>query len=121
MNKPQDVESFLHLGKPHEFFPRSEDFLLVVVNLELGLVLLVDHLEGPILHVIRDAGVGEIMADDPLSVEHGVGGIAGHLNLSEDPKEPLGGKHGVDLLQRELLLLALVLHPKIQLVVVLKQ
>ena len=56
-----------------------------------------------------------------LSVEHGVGGIAGHLNLSEDPKEPLGGKHGVDLLQRELLLLALVLHPKIQLVVVLKQ
>jgi len=74
---------FLHLEEDHgrDFF-RSEGLLLTLVfDLDLGLAVLVDDLERPVLHIRLDLLVGETTTDKTLGIENGVVRVHGDLVL----------------------------------------
>jgi hypothetical protein len=78
------LSDLLHLLEDHGGdLLRGEDLGLThVLNLNVGLVaVLLDDLEGPVLGVVLDHGVGELAADQTLGVEDGVGGVHGDLVL----------------------------------------
>ena len=62
---------------------RTYELLLLatVLDLDNGLRVLVDDLEGPVLHVGLNLGLGELSANQSLGVENGVVGVHGDLVL----------------------------------------
>jgi hypothetical protein len=63
--------------------------LASVFNLDNGLGCLVNNLEGPVLHVGLDLGVGELSANQSLGVENSVMGVHGDLVLGGITNESL--------------------------------
>mmetsp|Transcript_42660 Transcript_42660/g.102046 ORF Transcript_42660/g.102046 Transcript_42660/m.102046 type:complete len:244 (-) Transcript_42660:30-761(-) len=83
----------LHLDEDHGGDLLSLELLglSLVVNLNDGGSSRARHdLERPVLHVGLDTGVGELAANQPLGVEHGVGGVHGDLVLGSISDETLG-------------------------------
>ena len=83
----------LHLDQNHGGDLLSLELLLfsLVVHLDDGGAAGSGHdIEGPVLHIGLDRGVGELAADEALGVEHGVGGVHGNLVLGSVTDETLG-------------------------------
>jgi NAD-specific glutamate dehydrogenase len=74
---------FLHLDEHHsrDFF-RGEDLVaLRCVDLDVRLGVLLNDLEGEVLHVRLNGSVNKLSADHTLGVEHGVLRVGGQLVL----------------------------------------
>ena len=69
----------LHLAEDHgrNLLGREGLLLGLVHDLDVGLAVLRDDGEGPVLHVGLDLSVVELAADEPLGVEDRVGGVHG--------------------------------------------
>ena len=81
------LSDLAHLGEYH-----GTDFLreeLLVCDSDCWLAALVNHLEGPVLHVLLHRGVGELAADQPLGIIDGVLGIRSRLILGSIANQPL--------------------------------
>jgi NAD-dependent glutamate dehydrogenase len=75
--------SLAHLGEDHGGdLLGSEDLVLALeLDLDGGLASLVDDLEGEVLHVGLNLGIGELAANQALGVEDGVVGVHRDLVL----------------------------------------
>jgi len=80
-----------HLGQDHgrDFLGREDLLLALELDLDHRLAALVGDLEGEVLHVGLDFGVGKLAADEALGVEDGVDGVHGDLVLGRVPDETL--------------------------------
>ena len=72
-----------HLGEDHggDFFGEEGLGLALVFDLDLGLAVVVDDIEGPVLHVGLDDGIVELSANQSLGVEDRVRWVHGDLVL----------------------------------------
>ncbi len=68
--------------------------LATVLDLNVGLATLVDHLEGEVLHVGLDLSILELSSDETLGVEDGVGGVHGDLVLRGITDQTLSVREG---------------------------
>jgi hypothetical protein len=78
-----DLGNLLHLEENHggDLLGREGLGLAEVLNLDLGLGVVVNDLEGPGLDVLLDGGVIEAATDQTLGVEDGVDGVHGSIVL----------------------------------------
>ena len=83
--------SLSSLGKDHraELFRGEGLVLSLVLDLDDWLGVLVDDLEGPVLHVTLDSGLVELASNQPLGIEDGVAGVHGDLVLGRISDETL--------------------------------
>jgi hypothetical protein len=93
------LSDFLHLDEHHGGdLLRGKGLLLVVVlNLNDGLGVNVNDLEGPMLHVSLDLLVGEAASNQTLGVKDGVGGVHRGLvlgGISNQTLSPVEGDVG---------------------------
>lgn len=88
--------SLTHLGENHRGDLLGCEVLLLALELDLddGLASLLDNLEGEVLHVGLDLGVGELAADEALGVEDGICGVHGDLVLCRITDETLSVGEG---------------------------
>lgn len=86
------LSNLLHLGKDHggDFFGSELLGLALVFNLDHGKAVLVDDLEGPVLHISLDFGISEATTDKTLGVKDGVEGVHGDLVLGSITNETFG-------------------------------
>jgi len=92
----EGLGDLLHLDEDHggDLLGGEVLDLAVVLDLDDGLGLDVNDLEGPVLHVGLNLGVLEAAADEALGVEDGVGGVHGGLVLGGITNEALGAVEG---------------------------
>merc|ERR1719422_1857764 len=82
----------LHLGQNHggALLGGKPLGLVLVLDLKLGSATLLDHGEGPVLHVSLDSGVIEFSTNESFSIKDGVGGVDCDLILGWISDQPLG-------------------------------
>jgi len=82
---------FLHLHQHHggDLLGREGLGLALETGLDVRLAVLVDHLEGEVLHVGLERGVVHLAADEALGIEDGVLGVHSRLVLGGVADEAL--------------------------------
>ncbi len=82
----------LHLLKDHGGDLLGGEGLLVAVDVDLdgGLAVLLDELEGEVLGVLLEVGLAPLAADETLGVEDGVLGVLCGLVLAASPTRRSG-------------------------------
>ena len=90
------LSSLPHLGQDHGRDLLGGEFLGLALEFDLddGLGSLVDDLEGEMLHIGLDFGIGELASNETLSVEDCVGRVHGDLVLCGITDETLGVGEG---------------------------
>nr|CAA55170.1 LAC ORF [Drosophila auraria] len=81
-----------HLDQHHraDFLGGEALGLALELHADLGLSAVADHLEGPVLHVLRDLRVVVLASDEALGVKHRVPGVHRHLVLGRVADQTLG-------------------------------
>lgn len=90
------LSGLTHLSQDHGGDLLGGEVLGLALELDLddGLAALVDNLEGEVLHVSLDLGVGELATNQSLGVEDGVLGVHGDLVLGGITNQTLGVGEG---------------------------
>ncbi|SPQ20609.1 c73ff6cb-8731-470e-9cf7-86bd75ccbeed [Thermothielavioides terrestris] len=86
------LSGLAHLGQDHGRDLLGREGLLLALELDLndGLAIALDNLEGEVLHVGLDLGIGKLAADQALGIENGVVGVHGDLVLRGIADKALG-------------------------------
>merc|ERR1719184_309163 len=84
--------SVFHLDQNHgtNLFGGKSFFLILILNLQLGQPVGVDHCEGPVLFILLNRAIIIFPSNQPLGVKDGIGRVDGNLVLSSITDKSFG-------------------------------